>query len=272
MKEVNKIALKLPVPQTCFDTWESLTLEYLENFHEYNLKKVGLTGYTGELGNKSNYRDNFVNTQPTNADSYYLPYNDYLANTPMKEIIGLDDNNYFKTIYQVCVLLRQNWDILSKYHYISVGGSETHMLFPFKNYLNQKCLGGIGRYEGFPTFRNTLNLEKSKYKDSSIEFYGHSQCGLMVILPNDNKGNFLESNSFEVSKDYKLLSLEDFKKELFIISETTETNVGARYERNDKIEERIRVELSYSEDGLWPYQPVKFIHPEGSFIFDFNAK
>lgn len=273
MKKINKIALELQVPPTSFNTWESLNLPYLEKFHESTLRGAGLTGYTKELGDNTNYRNNLVNTQPTFADSYYFPFSDYLKDMPLREIIGLNDSNYFKTIYQVCVLLRKNWYILQRYRDLSINEGRTHMLFPFVNYLNEKCLGSIDVWYGETTFSSGLNLNDSKYNNSNIGYYGNSCSGLMIILPCNNEAEFLKSNLLGISKNYRLLSLEDFKKEILIISKTT--GIGENVLRRDKrhkIEERIRVELSYLEDELDVFSPVKFIHPEGSFIFDFDIE
>lgn len=216
MKSINKLSFKLLVPQINFDSPGELSLADLENFYERILSEVGLICYTNELGSETDYRNNLVNTASTLADFYYLPFNKTLETTPLREIVGLKDSNYFKTIYQVCVLLKKNWNTLQKYRNLSINEYSTHILFPFINNLNEKCLGNIGVWYGSSTFKSGLKLNKSKHQNSSIRYYGQSLSGLIIILPCDNQAEFLKSNLCELSKDYKSLSLEEFKNEIIL--------------------------------------------------------
>ena len=265
MKEINKIALELLVPPTNFDGSENLW--DLERLHEHTLQSVGLTGYTKELGDEITYKNNLISTQNTIANCYYIPD---VPSIPLRGIVGLDESNFFKSIYQVCALLQQNWKTLKKYRHLSINTSRTHMLFPFKNYLNEKCLSNIGVWYGTDTFGGGFNMDKPKYKDSNLfEYFGKGEKGLMVILPHDNKAEFLNSDSIEIGKDYKLLSSEDFKNQIKIISDTTKIDDCAN--RIHKIEERIRVELAYCHDlhELWHDKPIIFQHPDDPFDFKF---
>lgn len=274
MKEVTKLAFRLEVPSTSFNTWASLTPQYLEMFHENALKNAGLLGYTGEVGDTSQCKKNLVNTEKEFADCYYVaPRSAFMHTTPLKDVLGLDNKNFFKTIFQVCVLLERNYDkILYPYRCMGINEGRTHMFFPFVNYLNQKDVGSISVNNGASTFSSSLNFETSAYKDYSVaEYWGSPENGILLILPQNSVPAFLQNVQVEHAKDYKTLSLEEFKKEIKTISDTTEEGEGFRAGRNNKIQERIHVELSYEKERIWPGNPVPFSHPEGSFVFDFSS-
>jgi len=276
MKEISKLALQLEVPSTGFNTWMSLTAAYLERFHENTLKNAGLTGYTGEVGDDSECKNNLHNTEKELAQCYYFaPNGEFLQNTALKDVIGLEDCNFFKTIYQVCVLLERNYyESLYQYRHMDISGGRTRIFFPFVNYKNQKCIGAIGYNYGADTFRSSLNFDESEYKDKKVsEYWGHPEDGTMLILPQNSAPAFLQHATVETSKDYKAMSLEEFKKEIKVISETTieqDDGVFSKRNRNHQIEERLRIELSYERGKMWLHSPVNFSHPEGSFVFNFK--
>ncbi len=275
MKEISKLALQLEVPSTDFNTWTSLTAAYLERFHKNTLENAGLIGYTGEVGDDSECKGNLRNTEKELAQCYYFaPNSEFLANNSLKDVVGLDDCNFFKTIFQVCVLLERNYDeILYQYRHMSISGDRTYVFFPFVNYLNQKCVGSIDVHYGADTFRSSLSFEDPEYQDRKVgEYWGHPEKGMLLVLPEKSSPAFLQHAQVELTKDYTALSLEEFKKEIQIISDTTEKEEGSYTTRDQKIEDRIRVELSYGKAKMWMHSPITFSHPQGSFVFDFKNR
>jgi len=272
MKTVNKLGFQLSVPVTN-QNLRNRSLGWLEKFHEDTLSKARLRGYTNELGNDENFRNNLYDTEPTFADCYYFPK--VGPEISIRELIGPDDSNFFKNIYQVCVFLEAHWEnLLRRYRDLKVNEGRTCMLFPFKNFLGQKCSGSIDAGRGGDSFYSGINFDKSEHKDYGAGYFGgHGERSLMIVLPFDNKATFLKNNDFEVCNDYKLLSLGDFQKRIKIISETSKKESIEKtlyYTGVDKIEERIRVELSYTREICLYHPSTEFVHPEGSFLFSFK--
>lgn len=266
MKKVNKLALQFTVPATNFAGY---SLYELEKLHEHTLSSVGLSGYTGEFGKDDTYAKSIVSTPAGVADVYYLPDS---HEVPLVEIVGLDPSCYFQNILQVCLLLQQNWKILTPIRFMGINSGRTSILFPFMTHDNKPCLGNIGVWYEKTTFSSGIEFVDSEYKDSSLrEYYGNGQRGFAIVLPADNKASFLsDPNDLEISSDYKNMPLEDFQEHIKTISETTQAQPDEYIKREDKIEERVRVELTYL-DRCHPWGPVTFNHPDGSFDFRFQV-
>jgi hypothetical protein len=60
-------------------------------------------------------------------------------------------------------------------------------------------------------------------------------------------------------------------REIKSISETSEGNEDLYFTKEKIIRERIHIELSYEKKIDHPNRPVNFVHPDGSFTFDFES-
>jgi hypothetical protein len=270
MQQISKLAFQLEVPAVGIDT---SSIKHLESFHEETLKNAGLKGYTGEFGDGIEITNNKFQTEKELTDCYYFaPYNQYLQNTSLKNVLGLDGSNFFKTIIQVCTLLQYNYkSTIRQYRHMSSSG-ETHVFFPFINYIGQKVIGMIGVYNGADTFKSSLNLEESDYANAKVsEYWGNPEKGLLLVLPQNNNALFLKNTDVEITKDYRELPIKEFMREIKSISETSEGNEDLYFTKEKIIRERIHIELSYEKKIDHPNRPVNFVHPDGSFTFDFES-
>lgn len=272
MQQISKLAFQLEVPAVGINT---SSIKYLEMLHEETLRSAGLKGYTGEFGDGGEITNSQFRTEKELTDCYYFaPYSQYLQNTALKNVLGLDGSNFFKTIIQVCTFLQYNYkSTLRQYRHMGSSG-KTHVFFPFINYIGQKVIGTIDVNHGVDTFHSSLNLEESDYANRKVpEYWGHPEKGMLLVLPQNNNALFLKNTDVEVAKDYRRLSLEDFMREIKSISDTSEGNQALYFTKEEIIKERIHVELSYEKKIDHPNRPVGFVHPDGSFIFDFeNSK
>ncbi len=269
MKQITKLAFQLEIPAVVINI---PSVKYLEVLHEETLKIAGLKGYTGEFGNGEEIVNNQFQTEKELTECYYFaPYSEYLQNTPLKDALGLDDSNFFKTIIQVCTFLQYNYrSVVHQYRHMGPSG-KTHVFFPFINYMGQKVIGSIGIYNGADTFRSNLNLEKSDHSNAKVcGYWGNPEKGVLLVLPQNNNALFLKNTAVEIAKDYRSLSLEEFMGEIKSISDTSEGNKALYFTKEEIIKERIHVELSYEKKVDHPNRPVKFVHPDGSFVFDFE--
>lgn len=266
MKKINKVLSLLSVPALNFT---ACTLHTLEGIHASSLKGVGLTGYNDELGKESSYRNNLSATLDVPVDGYYFSDS---YEIPLIDLLGLNSRNFFQNIYQVCYLLQYNWKTLKAFRSLSINEHRTEMLFPFINYNNNRVLGHIGVHHGNTTFSGSLDFDdiEDKPKTRSVKsYFGECSKGFMIVLPANNDAVFLQNKlDVSVAEDYTSLSVIDFKNRIKSIEE--EYASEDRIRRLSKIQERIRVDLSYVEE-CYPFNnPVKFAHPEEDFYYHFG--